>query len=67
MPPRIALFIDYANLLSSCRAVGYMLDFKRLLPFLESTHKGELFFRAVYFAFPDSDTRARNVEGIHKF
>jgi uncharacterized LabA/DUF88 family protein len=45
-PPRIALFIDGANLYSTARTLGFDLDFKRLLGEFQS--RGQV-VRAYYY------------------
>lgn len=65
---KIGLFIDYANLLASIKRRNIeFLDFKELLNFLENEFSWNLIYKALYFAYPENETRNYDVSWIHKF
>jgi len=67
MKRKIWLFIDYANLLDSTKRIWKMIDFRKLIIFLESEFEWKLEFKSIYFAYPLENTRDYDVSWIHKF
>lgn len=64
---RLALFIDQANMWSTYKSAGKNIDMTLLLSYLSETYKWEIVLKAIYLAYPETDTRDYNVDGIHKY
>lgn len=64
---KIGLFIDLANLWDSYKKIWKMIDFKKLLEFIEKEFWWHLEFKSVYFAYPEEWTRDYDISWIHKF
>ena len=64
---KIGLFVDYANLLSSCRRIWKNFDFKKLIFYLEEKFNWKFEFKFIYFAYPEKSIRSYDVSWIHKF
>lgn len=64
---KIWLFIDQANLWDAYKQIGKMIDFEKLIWYLENEFSWVLIFKAIYFAYPELWTRDYDISGIHKF
>jgi uncharacterized LabA/DUF88 family protein len=64
---KIWLFIDQANLWSAYKKVWKMIDFKKLVNYIEREFNWKLEFKNIYFAYPKEWTRDYNVKWIHNF
>lgn len=66
---RIGLFIDYSNLWASTKATKVVIDFEKLISYLELRFSGTVEVKYIYFAYPEVGTRPadRDLSGIHKF
>lgn len=67
MTNRIALFIDKSNVFASEKDLNFKLDYIKFCNFIETEFDWQIWFKGLYFAYPDENTRDYNVDGIHKF
>jgi uncharacterized LabA/DUF88 family protein len=52
---------------STYKTAGKNIDMTLLLSYLAEVHKWEIVLKAIYLAYPETDTRDYNVDGIHKY
>jgi uncharacterized LabA/DUF88 family protein len=67
MKNKIWLFIDQANLWSAYKKVWKIIDFRKLLIFIEKEFNWKIEFKSIYFAYPKEWTRDYDISWIHKF
>ena len=66
--PRIAVFIDAANLWSSYKSMEKMLELKKLASFLAKKFNADIFRIFYYVAYPKEGTREKDkIVRLHKF
>lgn len=66
--PRIAVFIDAANLWSSYKSMEKMLDLRKLATFLAKKFDAEIFRIFYYVAYPKEGTRDDDtIKRLHNF
>ena len=54
---KLWIFIDYANMISSCKKIWKNLDFKKLVVHLENKFNWKAIFKSIYYAYPKPWTR----------
>ena len=64
---RLAVFIDQANMWSTYKTAGKNIDMESLLSFLSDKYAWDIVLKVIYLAYPETDTRSYNVDGIHKY
>jgi len=64
---RIFVFIDAANVWSSQKRLGFLLDYQKLPKFLSKKFEGKVKQIFYYEAYPADETRAYDTSKKHKF
>ena len=67
MKSKIFIFIDAANVWSSQKRIGKLLDYKKISNFLAEKFKGDVEKIYYYEAFPNEKNRTYSTEPKHKF